>query len=368
MNIPKRIAMVQKSLAERNLMGVILSRYPSIGYFTGVYQRWGTIMFIPVEGKPFICSAEIERVQDEAWDPESIEFDLSYQYNSAVYYSRIEAVANQIKKMGLGKERIGFEKAHLTAIEMDNLKSFLQEGELVNAGDLVPSLMLVKSPEELKILRKLAAIADAGAYEALKSIRVGVTELEVSGLMDLAMKRLGAEKTWFPTHVASGYRSNFNMAYPTDKIIQNGDKIALDVGPLKDLYCGQLNVHVVLGKSLPEYKKVFIGATAVLQAIFDSLQPGKKASELFQVGLREAGKLDFGEVLPHFGRGIGIIDNEELLTFSPKCETVLRPGMVIAIITYLREGKYVISNERMVEITQTGGRWLCSYPLELVEI
>jgi Xaa-Pro aminopeptidase len=63
-----------------------------------------------------------------------------------------------------------------------------------------------------------------------------------------------------------------------------------------------------------------------------------------------------------------MIDNEELLTFSPDCETVLAPGMVLAIICYIREGKHVISNERMVEITEDGGRWLCSYPLELVEI
>ena len=368
MNIEKRIRRINQLLSQRNLAGLITSRYQSIGYLTGVYQRWGTIMFVPSEGKPIICSAEIERVQDEAWDPDLIEFIGPTQYMSAVYYSRIEAIVNEIKRLGLDKGKLGFEKAHVTALEYENLKSFLPKAELVNAGDLIPSSMLVKDHEEIKILKKLAGIADAGLNEALRRIRVGVTELEVSGYIDLAMKCLGAEKTWFPSHVASGYRSNFNMAYPTDKIIQYGDKVALDVGPMLQLYCGQLNVHVVVGKSLPEYKKLFTGAANVLQTIFESLKPGKKVSEIFHIGKRKATELGYNEVLPHFGRGIGIIDNEELLTFSPNCETLLVPGMVLAIITYIREGNLLISNERMVEITRDGGRWLCSYPLELIEL
>ena len=368
MNIEKRIRGIKKLLGERNLAGLILTRYPTIGYLTGVYQRWGTAMFVPLEGKPLICSAEIERVRDEAIEPDLLEFIGQTRYMSAVYYSRIGAVAEEVKRLGLDRERLGVEKSFLSAAEFENLRSLLPRAEWVNAGDLVPSLMLVKDQEELKVLRKLAAIADAGLNEALKSLKVGITEIEVSGLMDLAMKRAGAEKTWFPTHVASGYRSNFNMAYPTDKVIQFADKVALDVGPLLQLYCGQLNVHAVVGKGLPEYKKLFQGAATVLQTLFDSLRPGRKASEMFQVGEKKARELGGSEVLPHFGRGIGMIDNEELLTLSPNCETVLAPGMVMAIITYIRKGKNVISNERMVEITGEGARWLCSYPLELIEI
>jgi Xaa-Pro aminopeptidase len=368
MNIERRIRAIQKNLAERDLAGIVLSRYPTIGYLTGVYQRWGTIMLVPREGRPVLCSAEIARVQDEALEPELIEFVGPGGYQSAVYYSRVEAVAQAVKRLRLDQERLGCEKSFLSAGEYEDLKAFLPQVEWVNAGDLIPALMLVKDPQELRVLRKLAAIADGGVNEALRALRVGVNELEVSGRMDLAMKRAGTEKTWFPTHVASGYRSNFNMAYPTDKIVQSGDKVALDVGPLLQLYCGQLNVHVVVGRSAPEDRKLFQAGAEVLQAIFGALEPGRKASEMYETGMRKARELEYGEFLPHFGRGIGMIDNEELLTFSPKCETVLKPGMVLAVITYIRDGKKVISNERMVEITENGGRWLCSYPLELIEI
>ena len=368
MNIEKRIRAIQKKLGEENLAGIILSRYPTIGYLTGVYQRWGTIMLVPREGKPVLCSAETERVRDEAIEPQTLEFVGQAGYQSAVYYSRVEAVAQEVRRLKLDRERLACEKAFLSAGEYESLTSLLPQAQWVNAGHLVPFLMLVKDSQELRVLRKLAAIADVGVNEALKCLRPGVDELEVSGLMDLAMKRAGAEKTWFPTHVASGYRSNFNMAYPTDKIVQSGDKVALDVGPLLHLYCGQLNVHAVVGKAAPEYKKLFRAGASVLQAVFDDLMPGRKASDLYQTGMGKARELGYGEVLPHFGRGIGMIDNEELLTFSPRCETVLAPGMVVAVITYIRDGGKVISNERMAEITESGGRWLCSYPLELVEI
>ncbi len=368
MNTEKRIRAIQNKIAERSLAGLLLSRYPTIGYLTGVYQRWGTIMLVPQEGQPILCSAEIARVRDEALESDLIEFVGQTGYKSAVYYSRIKAVTHEIKRLHLERERLGCEKGSLSAGEYEDLKELLPQAEWVNAGDLVPSLMLIKDPQELRVLRKLAAIADVGIHEALQALRVGANELEVSGRMDLAMKRAGAEKTWFPTHVASGYRSNFNMAYPTDKIVQSGDKVALDVGPLLQLYCGQLNVHVVVGKSAPEYKKLFQAGADVLQTIYGALEPGKKASEMYATGMQKARGLGYGEVLPHFGRGIGMIDNEELLTFSPTCETVLKPGMVLAIITYIRDGQNVISNERMVEMTEKGGQWLCSYPLELIEI
>ncbi len=368
MNVEKRIRAIQDKISERNLAALILSRYPTIGYVTGVYQRWGTIMLVPREGRPIVCSAEISRVSDEALEPDLIGFVGPAGYQSAVYYSRIQAVVQEIKKKHLERERLGCEKGSLSAGEYEDLKGLLPQADWVNAGDLVPSLMLIKDPQELRVLRKLAAIADVGINEALQALQVGANELEVSGRVDMAMKRAGAEKTWFPTHIASGYRSNFNMAYPADKIIQSGDKVALDVGPLLQLYCGQLNVHVTIGKSSPEHRKLFRAGAEVLKCIYASLEPGKKASDMYQIGTRKAMELGFAEVLPHFGRGIGMIDNEELLTFSPRCETVLKPGMVLAIVTYIRDGKNVISNERMVEMTEEGGRWLCSFPLDLIEV
>jgi Xaa-Pro aminopeptidase len=368
MNIEKRIRAIQNKIAERSLAGLILSRYPTIGYLTGVYQRWGTIMLVPRKGQPILCSAEIARVRDEASEPDLIEFVGQTGYKSAVYYSRINAVTHEIKRLHMERERLGCEKGSLSAGEYEDLKGLLPQAEWVNAGDLIPSLMLIKDPQELRVMRKLAAIADVGINEALQSLRVGANELEISGRMDLAMKQAGAEKTWFPTHVASGYRSNFNMAYPTDNIVQSGDKVALDVGPLLQLYCGQLNVHVMVGKSTPAHKKLFQAGAEVLETIYDALEPGKKASEMYDIGMQKARELGYGEVLPHFGRGIGMIDNEELLTFSPTCETVLSPGMVLAIITYIRDGLNVISNERMVEVTEKSCQWLCSYPLELIEI
>ena len=368
MNVEKRIRRIRDLLSERNLAGIIVSRYQTQGYLTGVYQRWKTIMFVPRDGKPIVCSIERERVQDEAWDCDLLEFTPT-PFMSSLYYSKIETVVNEIKKVRLDGEKLGFEKAHMSISEFEQLKSLLPHAELINAEDLIPSIMLIKDNEELKVLRKLAAIADAGLNEALKTLRAGVTELEVSGLMDLTMKRLGAEKMWFPTHVASGYRSNFRMAYPSDKVIQYGDKVALDVGPMFQLYCGQLNTQVVVGKGSSEYKRLFDNSVTVLQGIFDSLEPGKKASDVYYSGERKAKETGYNEFFPlFFGRGIGIIENEELLTLSPYCQTMLKPGMVLALVTYLRYGEYVISNERMVEITEHGARWLSSFPLGFVEI
>jgi Xaa-Pro aminopeptidase len=366
MNIGRKISRIQEILIDRNIDALLSTRHESIGYLTGVFQRSGLAMLIEPEGKPLVLSEESERLKDEAWAPDLVQIEIAAAKGLPI--AKIGALVDAVKQRGLAKKRLGLERAHLTASEMETLARALPDAEWVEAGDVVGSAMLVKGADEIRALRRVAEAADAGLKRAVDTLRVGVTELEIAGEIELAIRKLGAERTWFPTHVASGYRSDLGIAFATDKVIQYNDKVVLDVGPIRQSYCGELCTQVVVGKATTEVKKLFQGVVDVHRKIIESLIPGKKASDVFHAAYDYSQELGLKGVYPSFGRGIGVVGSEELLLFRPTCETELVPGMVVATVTYIGEGPHEIGTERMTLITADGPAPLSTFPLELIEV
>ncbi len=66
---------------------------------------------------------------------------------------------------------------------------------------------MVKSDEEIALIKKAVEISDVAFSEALKIIKEGVSEKEVSSYMEYIQRKLGADDRSFTTIFASGYRS-----------------------------------------------------------------------------------------------------------------------------------------------------------------
>ena len=95
--------------------------------------------------------------------------------------------------------RVGFEDQHVSVRQFERLKELVPEGvELVPAGGLVEELRAVKEPDELRIIREAADLAD-DIYEYLCSRGlVGRTEREVALDLEREMRERGAEDPSFP--------------------------------------------------------------------------------------------------------------------------------------------------------------------------
>jgi len=366
MDIPRKIARIQKALVDRGIDAMLSTRLECIGYLTGVFQKSGVAMLIEPEGKPLIVSEETERLKDEMWGTDLLQ--IEYADAKGLPIARIGALVNAVKERGLAGKRLGLEKAYLTALEMELLASQLPGAKWVEAGDAIPSAMLVKGPEEIRALRRVAEIADAGMTQAINSLKVGVTELEVAGEIERTIRKLGADRTWFPIHVASGYRSDEVTAFPTEKVIQYNDKVVIDMGPIYHFYCGELCTQVVVGKASSEIKKLFQGVADIHKKAIESLIPGKKASDVFRATYEYSQKLGLSRVYESFGRSIGVLGIEESMGFRATCDVELVPGMVVATVTYAGEGRHDIGTERMTLITENGPAPLSTFPLELIEV
>ena len=88
----------------------------------------------------------------------------------------------------------------------------------------------VKSAQELALMRRAAAVTDDVYDCLLASVREGVTERELADLILRETLRLGAEGVSFDTIVAFGESGAEPHHVPTDKRLEHGMLVTVDMG------------------------------------------------------------------------------------------------------------------------------------------
>src|SRR2546429_299671 len=111
--------------------------------------------------------------------------------------------------------------------------------------------VLVASPAHIRYLtgfsRPAAALGGEALRQALPRVRVGMTELEIAGILEGALRRLGSEGHPFPTIVASGARTALPHARSSRRTLVAGEWLLLDFGAQVDGYCADITRTVVVG-------------------------------------------------------------------------------------------------------------------------
>lgn len=225
----------------------------------------------------------------------------------------------------------------------------------------------VKTPEELLIIAKAEAIGDKTFEHLLDYIRVGMTELEIADEVERTMRSLGAEDLSFPTIAVSGVNSNQPHGEPSDRKIQEGDFLTLDIGCVYRGYCSDMTRTVAIGYATDEMKKIY---DIVLEAQLAGLEMVKAGVKCFDVDkasrdvIEEAG---YGEFYIHgTGHGVGT-EVHEPPTLNARSSEVLKENQAVTVEPgiYLPD-KFGVRIEDLVIVTEFGYANLTHSPKELI--
>jgi len=225
----------------------------------------------------------------------------------------------------------------------------------------------VKTPEELLIIAKAEAIGDKTFKHLLDYIKVGMTELEIADEVERTMRSLGAEGLSFPTIVVSGVNSNQPHGEPSDRKIQEGDFLTLDIGCVYRGYCSDMTRTVAIGYATDEMKKIY---DIVLEAQLAGLEMVKAGVKCFDVDkasrdvIEEAG---YGEFYIHgTGHGVGT-EVHEPPTLNARSSEVLKENQAVTVEPgiYLPD-KFGVRIEDLVIVTEFGYANLTHSPKELI--
>ncbi|WLR49747.1 Xaa-Pro peptidase family protein [Bacillus tianshenii] len=349
-----QLTKLREQFAKLGIDGMLITSDKNRRYMTGFTGSAGVVL-ITEEKSAFVTDFRyMEQANDQVKG-----YDI-VQHKGPIP----EEIARLAKEMGIKK--LGFEQDHMSFSQYRTYEEVVGT-DIVPVSGAVEKLRLIKSEEELTIIKDAVKIADKAFEHILTFIRPGVTELEVSNELEFFMRKQGASSSSFDIIVASGYRSALPHGVASDKRIESGELVTLDFGAYYKGYASDITRTIAVGEVSDKLKEIY---NTVLQAQLLGVEgtkagiTGIQADALTRDYIKEQG---YGEYFGHStGHGIGL-DVHEGPSLSFKSDTVLEPGMVVTV----EPGIYVpnvggVRIEDDLVITENGNEILSQSPKELI--
>ncbi len=380
MDYAKRIQKIQDEMKTSALDLFVGTRTVSLSYVAGAFVPWRSAVIVSRDGYVGLISMLLdgERLKNESW------LSNISSYAPLPGMDLMDLVVHFVRQNGAEKGRIGVELGHsprgntgyLFATEYEFLKNALPEATFVNALSVVDRASYVKEPGEIKLMRQAAAMADAGIKRVGEALEVGMTETEIAGIGEMELRRLGSEYHWAITgssEVASGYRATYAMngtTQPTQKIVQQGENIIVDLHPLYQLYPSDLAHNFILGKPSAEQRKLADAYLKTAETIVRNFKAGNRVGDVCKAVMDLVTELGYAPyTIPSFGHGLGVFGHEwypAIVNNDEFRDVVLEENVVeVAFLAMTVPGVCGMRLEYPVLVTKDGGEPLCKTPLDL---
>ena len=237
---------------------------------------------------------------------------------------------------------VGIEFDHVTVQNRAKLEDALPGVTFVDLGEATMGMRMVKSDEELALIREGARICDLGGKTLVAAVREGAREFEVALESTRAMVRAIADTfphtelmdtwTWFQTGINTDGAHN-----PlTTRRVQKGDILSLNCFSMISGYYQALERTLFFNHCSDPHLALWQINCAVHQRGLELIRPGARcgeiAEELNQI-YRQHDLLQyrtfgyghsFGTLSHYYGREAGLELREDI-------DTLLAPGMVVSM-------------------------------------
>ncbi len=292
-----------------------------------IYQ-YGVLLFFQKDDPVMLVSSELQR----DWGKKHSWVDDVRQSSNYP-----EDAAALIRDRKLTRARIG-------VVGMDSFParlylSFREElsgAEFFDASSALLRLRLTKGEEEKRLLQEAARINDEAYTEVLSHLRPGVKEYEIVGILEGCQFRNGADRTFnlitsgpFPT-AADGTPFQYHPWFPSQRALQKGDCVLLEVTTLYGGYWNQLVRAVSVGRENIHLARFHDALLKTIQAGLKTLREGMKTSDLTDRMAAVAAKEGF-TLTPIMGHFLGL-DLTEARLGEAEGQVVLEPHM--AMVTH----------------------------------
>jgi Xaa-Pro aminopeptidase len=259
-------------------------------------------------------------------------------------------------------------------ISLDNyriqkLKERYPGCEFKDITPFVDVLRMIKSPEEVEVMRRNGKLSAEAVRQAMLLSKPGVFEYEIEAAAMHVIIKGGAKSAAYPPIVGSGPNTCILHYEKNSRQVQEGDLVLMDFGANLDYLAMDITrTWPASGKFTPEQRRVYEVVLAVLNASLEAYKPGV-TSEDVQKHVEEVMKkkgLDAGGLRGGFGHFVGLGTHD----VGPR-PLALEEGMVFAVepALYDPEKNMGIRIEDTVLITRDGCEVLTKdVPKEIDEI
>ena len=344
----ERLKKLRDVMNSNNLDMIILTSMHNIAYYTGfIYCSFGrSYGCVITEKKIVTISANID-----AGQPWRHSFSENIIYTDWKRDNFLRAIVSIIGRDEPPKN-IGIENDHVTLEMKEKLVSLFNFSKFNDVSKDLMKLRMIKSNEEIDIIKNGARIADIGAEEIVKHIKVGASELEIATIgrdkMEFEIAKTYPDAEYMDTWVwfQSGINTDGAHNPKTSRKLISGDILSLNTFPMISGYYTALERTLFLDKVDDASLKAWEANVKVHKRGLELIKPKAKCSEICkelndlfaQLGYLQYRTFGYGHsfgVLSHFyGRESGLELREDI-------DTILEPNMVISMepMIMIPEGK-----------------------------
>lgn len=219
---------------------------------------------------------------------------------------------------------------------VSNLNALLPQATFISATDVLRELRVIKSEDEIAVMREAGRITEATFAAVLPHLKHGMTELDVVSEVNHQLRKHGSLGQSFTTSL---YNSGPNHPLLFGKRMETWKRplqppvsILFDFGAILDGYCYDFGRTVYFGEPHPEQQKVYDLVMASQRAGIQAMQAGKVTAAQADAAARQViADAGYGEAFRHrLGHGIGM-DVHEPPFLTEIDHTVLQAGMLFTV-------------------------------------
>jgi Xaa-Pro dipeptidase len=380
----RRVERVREYSMKRKLDALYLTNGTSLFYLTGysfIATERPAALIVPVDGEITFMGPLLEK--DHIPLKTRIIEDVKTYVDYPGEKHPIEHFAEFLRDMELARKRIGIDNkagaAGIWGYEGPPITKKLREAKFVDVKDLVPSMRLIKSEEEIALVRESSKWANLAHTFLQEYTAEGLWDVEVAYAASheasmLMKKTLGHDyepmRTSHPVDVGFrgqiGEMSAIPHSIATKRVIRKGDVAVTGAGADVGGYSCELERTMIVGKPASKQKRYFNVMVKAQEAAFKKFKPGVKCSDIDKATIdvfKKAGLMHL--VKHHTGHGLGLEEHEPPWLDIGN-EEPLRVGMVVSCEPGIYQTGFAgFRHSDTVLITEDGAEIITYYPRNL---
>jgi len=335
-------------MSNNNLDMIILTSMHNIAYYTGfIYCSFG---------RPYGCVITKNKVTTISANIDASQPWRRSVYDNVIYtdWKRDNYLKAIVSIIGRDEppKNIGIENDHVTLDMKEKLISIFSFSKFSDVSKYLMDIRMIKSNEEIDIIKNGARIADIGGEEIVKNIKVGATELEIAiagrDKMEREIEKTYPNAEYMDTWVwfQSGINTDGAHNPKTSRKLISGDILSLNAFPMISGYYTALERTLFLNEIDDASLKAWEANVKIHKRGLELIKPGVKCSDIChelndlfaELGYLQYRTFGYGHsfgVLSHFyGRESGLELREDI-------DKVLEPNMIVSMepMIMIPEGK-----------------------------
>lgn len=323
----QRVLKAQEALRQTDNDLILLCDRENLIYFTGITEIECGGLIIPRDGEPVLITLWLDLPFFHGRTNLPLE---GYVYRKETLAQKIAAWINS---RGYRAPKIMFSKYFVEVGVFTTLLNLVPGLSGVDGSLFFYQLRAVKDATELGYIRKASEIVSVGMKAAIDSLKPGMSETEVLGAAEYAMRNHGSQGHPFRMQVLDESRQMMVHPIATDQTLRNNQYVVIHLGAVYQGYVSKMCRSVALGKANPQKEALYHLTVEAQKAAISAAVPGASCDDVYQAAKQILSKAKMEKYLiDDIGYGIGIRQSEFSPIIGKNRKEKLQTGMAIDLM------------------------------------